>query len=129
MICITDKIGLIHIVDFGSLGKYRTICNKKIYKTDGVNIFATDAAVKTGCRACHSTYDEMYVDDLEGSTRAAKSSLMEYLTEMLRWTTEGILTPEYKYADSIERNSHMISKLKRKYLTRASNHVPPAERR
>jgi hypothetical protein len=129
IICITDKTGLVHIVDFGSAGKYRTICSKRIFKTDCVNLFAADAAIKSGCHICNSSYDEMYIDDLNITPKTVRSSLIEYLGEVFEWTKEGILSPQYKYGDIIDRNSRMISKLKRKYLTRTSNHAPPTERR
>lgn len=125
MICITDKGGIIHIVDFNSRGKYRTLCSKKIHKSDNINTFAASAAIKNGCHSCTSTQDQMELDDLNFSARTARGVLLEFLTELLLWSSgEQFVTPEIMYGDAAARDTRAMKKYKRLVTSRSSGYVP-----
>lgn len=124
MICITDKGGIIHIVDYGSRGKYRTLCYKKIHKSDNVNTFAADAAIRNGCPTCMSAQNQMDFDDLKFSPRSARGVLIEFLTELLLWSSgEQFVTPEIMYGDAAARDTRAIKRYK-KLVTNRAGYVP-----
>ena len=127
IICITDKFGLVHVVDFDNdRGRFRTICSKTINKTDNVNLFAADSAIKTGCAICHSFCDKMITDDLNTFTRLARSRGFSHLSSKLVLNKKGVISPEIKYVD---RHSNFMSKLQNKCRTKYNKYVPPISKR
>lgn len=112
IICVTEKNGETHVVDYITPSKkINSVCGKSLRHV--FNTYAADNTFRGMCKNCESIYTSMYEDDLNFDLAMSHSNLLSSVIRKLVLSETQLLSIDVKYSGQISKNWNKLFKIKR----------------